>query len=68
MAKVYKMIELYGTSEKSFEDAIRNAVAKAAKTVKNIRWFEVEEFRGNVMDNSVNEFQVKIKVAFRVEE
>lgn len=68
MAKVYKMIELYGTSETSFEDAIKNAVEKVSKTVKNLRWFEVGELRGNIMNNTVNEWQVKVKVAFRVEE
>lgn len=68
MSKVYKMLDLYGTSEKSFEDAIRGAVEKAGKTIKNLRWFEVVEFRGNIMQDKVNEFQVKIKVAFRVED
>jgi len=68
MSKVYKMIELYGTSEKSFENAIENAVAKAGKTVKNLRWFEVSELRGNLLNDKVNEYQVKIKAAFRVED
>jgi len=68
MSKVYKMIELYGTSESSFEDAVKTAVAKAAKTVKNLRWFEVQELRGNIVNETVNEWQVKVKIAFRIEE
>jgi len=68
MSKVYKMIELYGTSESSFEDAVKTAVAKAAKTVKNLRWFEVQELRGNILNETVNEWQVKVKIAFRIEE
>lgn len=68
MAKVYKMIELYGASEKGFEDAIQGAVKKAAKTVKNLRWFEVVEYRGNIVNDEVKEFQVKLNVAFRIED
>lgn len=68
MSKVYKMIELYGASEKGFEDAIQGAVKKASKTIKNLRWFEVVEYRGNIMNDGVNEFQVKLNVAFRIED
>lgn len=64
---VYKKIELVGSSEKSIEDAIQNAVQKAASTVKNMRWFEVLETRGELEDNKVRYWQVTIKVGFTVE-
>lgn len=67
MGDTYKMITLVGTSEKSYEDAIRNAVKDAAATVRNLNWFEVKEFRGKLADNEVAEFQAKIQVGFKVE-
>ena len=65
---VYKVIELAGSSEKSIDDAIRNAVARASKTVRNMRWFEVVETRGHIEGNSVAHFQVTIKVGFTLDE
>jgi flavin-binding protein dodecin len=67
MGDTYKMITLVGTSEKSYEDAIRNAVKDAGGTVRNLNWFEVKEFRGKLTDNEVAEFQAKIQVGFKVE-
>ena len=65
---VYKLIELTGSSDKSIEDAIRGAVAKAAKTVRNIQWFEVVETRGHVADGKVAHWQVTLKVGFTLED
>jgi flavin-binding protein dodecin len=65
---VYKKIELTGTSDKSIEEAINNAIAKAAKTVRKMRWFEVVEMRGAIDDNHVAQWQATVKVAFNVEE
>jgi flavin-binding protein dodecin len=65
---VYKQIELTGSSSLSIEDAVKNAVARAAKTVRQMRWFEVVETRGTVEDGSVGEWQVTIKVGFTLEE
>jgi flavin-binding protein dodecin len=63
---VYKIIELTGSSEEGTDDAIRNAIAKAAETVRNMRWFEVVETRGYVEDGGVAYWQVTIKLGFTV--
>ena len=70
MAKssVYKKIEVVGTSKKSLTDAVQVAVAQAAETVKNMSWFEVVEQRGAIHDGKVAEFQVTVKIGFRVGE
>ncbi len=65
--KTYKLIELVGVSENSIEEAIQNAVARANQTLKNLDWFEVIEARGMIQDGTVNQFQVKIKVGFRLD-
>ena len=65
---VYKMIELAGSSESSIEDAVQNAVARAAKTLHDLRWFEVVETRGHIENGRVAHYQVVIKVGFTVED
>lgn len=65
---VYKLIELTGTSTKSIEDAINNAIARAGKTVKNLRWFQVTETRGDIDKSRVRHWQVTIKVGFTVQD
>ena len=64
---VYKKVELAGSSKVSIEDAIQNAVAECAKTVKNVEWFEVQVTRGHIVDGKVAHYQVVIKVGFRIE-
>ena len=65
--KVYKQIELTGTSAKSIEDAVNTALARAGKTIKNLRWFQVVETRGDIDGDSVKHWQVTMKVGFEVE-
>ncbi|MEJ2707766.1 MAG: dodecin family protein [Anaerolineales bacterium] len=65
---VYKKIELTGSSDTSIEDAIKNAVAKAAKTIRQMRWFEVVETRGYIEDNQVAYWQVTVKIGFTLED
>ena len=65
---VFKLIELTGTSSKSIEDAVNNALACAGKTVRAMRWFQVVETRGAIKDNKVAEWQVTVKVGFKIEE
>ncbi|MCH7964609.1 MAG: dodecin domain-containing protein [Bacteroidetes bacterium] len=65
---VYKHIELTGSSKTSLEDAIQNAVNKAAKSVRNMRWFIVTEQRGYIENNAVAYYQVTIKVGFTLED
>lgn len=65
---VYKKIEITGSSTAGSDDAVRNAIAKAAKTVKHMDWFEVIETRGLINDGDVAYWQVTIKVGFRLED
>ena len=64
---VYKLVELVGSSPTGTDDAIRNAIETAAKTLRHIDWFEVIETRGHVADGKVAHFQVTLKVGFRLE-
>ncbi len=66
--QVYKKIELTGTSEKSLEDAISGAVEMAADTIRNMRWFEVVETRGRIVDGKVAQWQVTLKIGFALEQ
>ncbi len=66
MERTYKLIELIGISQQGYEDAIQNAVTKAAQTVKGLSWFEVVNLSGHIQDNKITEYQAKIKLAFRV--
>ena len=67
MPGIYKITELVGTSPKSFAEATKAAVAEAAKTVRNMDWFQVVEERGRIADGEVTEFQVTLKIGFRLE-
>ena len=64
---VYKKIELVGSSPKSMDDAVRNAIARAEKTIRNMRWFEVTETRGYIENNKVDHWQVTVKVGFTLD-
>ena len=64
--KTYKLIELVGVSEESVQQAVRNAIARASQSLKGIDWFEMTEVRGLVKDGKVSQFQVKVKVGFRI--
>lgn len=65
---IYKKIELTGTSTTSIEEAVNNALARAAKSVRQMRWFEVVETRGDIDDNKVRHWQVTIKVGFTLDD
>jgi len=65
---VYKVIELVGSSETSIEDAINNAVTRASETLRNLRWFEVVQTRGQIQDGKVHFYQVMLKVGFTMED
>ena len=65
---VYKLLELVGCSEKSVSDAIQNAIGRAGATVRNVRWFEVVQVRGEVADGKVARYQVTLKLGFTLEE
>jgi dodecin len=65
---IYKTIELVGSSTVGVEDAIGRAVAKAAETVRNLRWFEVTETRGHIEGAKVGHWQVTLKIGFTLED
>lgn len=64
--RTYKLIELVGVSEVSTEEAMRNTIARASQTLKGLDWFEVAEVRGLLREGKVSQFQVKLKVGFRI--
>ena len=68
MERVYKKIELVGISTKSFEDAITNAIERASKSLHGLAWFEVAEQHGRVDGGKVAEYQVVLKVAFKLDD
>lgn len=67
MPGTYKKITIVGTSEVSFAEAVKQAVKDASKTVRNMDWFEVEEMRGRIKDGQVAEFQVTLKIGFKLD-
>jgi flavin-binding protein dodecin len=67
MAGTFKIIELVGISPVSFAEAVRAAVEEAAKTVRAMAWFEVVQQRGRIAEGKVAEFQVTVKVGFKLE-
>ena len=67
-AKVYKKVELVGASDEGVDDAIRTAIQRASKTIRNMNWFEVKEIRGSIDGENVGQFQVTLQVGFRLDE
>jgi dodecin len=67
MPGTYKAVELVGTSPASFAEAVKSAVAEASKTVRHMDWFEVVAERGRIVGSKVEEFQVTLKVGFKIE-
>jgi flavin-binding protein dodecin len=67
MPGVYKVTEIVGTSPVSFAEAVKAGVAEAAKTVRGMNWFEVSELRGRIAEGKVEEFQVTLKIGFKLE-
>lgn len=64
---VYKITEVVGSSDTSIEDAIERAVARTAKTVKHLDWFEVVSTRGHIVDNKVGHYQVTLRIGFTLQ-
>tara|TARA_R110002049_G_scaffold94731_5_gene232938 strand:+ start:1614 stop:1823 length:210 start_codon:yes stop_codon:yes gene_type:complete len=67
-AHVYKLVELVGSSTQGTDDAIRNAIATANKSLRHLDWFETTEIRGHIADGKIAHWQVKLKVGFRIED
>lgn len=64
---VYKKIELVGSSPRGIEDAVQNALARAEKTIRNMRWFEVTETRGHIENGKIDHWQVTLRVGFTLD-
>jgi flavin-binding protein dodecin len=64
---IYKKVELVGTSTTGVEDAVKNALDRAGKTVRNMRWFELVETRGNIEDGKIAHWQVTLKIGFALD-
>ena len=65
---VYKKLDVVGTSSKSLEDAIENAVRRASRTVRDLSWFEVTDTRGRIEDGRVSQWQVEVSIGFSLED
>jgi len=67
MENVYKTVELTGTSPDSIEDAVRNALSLTSQTVRNMKWFEITDLRGHIINNHVDKWQITLKLSFEVD-
>ncbi len=65
---IYKKVDLVGSSPVGVEDAVQNALAKASKSLRNLRWFEVSEIRGHIEDGKIGHWQVTMQVGFTLDE
>ncbi len=65
---VYKSVELTGSSALGSDDAVKKAISRASKTIHHLRWFEITEVRGQIVDGEVAHWQVTLKVGFTLEE
>jgi flavin-binding protein dodecin len=65
---VYRIIQVAGSSDKSIEDAIRSAISRASRTLRQVDWFEVVETRGHIEGSQVAHYQVTLKIGFTLEE
>jgi flavin-binding protein dodecin len=65
---VYKILDLVGSSETSIEDAIQNAISRASKSIREMKWFEVVQTRGHIENGAVRHYQVTLRVGFTLEQ
>ncbi len=66
--RTYKVTEIVGTSPEGVDQAIRNGISRAGKTLRNLDWFEVSEVRGYIEDGEIAHVQVGMKIGFRLED
>ena len=64
----YRVTEIVGTSHEGVDDAIRNGIARASQTLRNLDWFEVTQVRGQIENGQVKHYQVTLKIGFRLED
>jgi dodecin len=68
MDHIYRVTEIVGSSPESVDQAVRNAIARANATLRNLDWFEVTEIRGHLVEGAIGHFQVTVKMGFRLED
>jgi dodecin len=66
--RTYRVTEIVGTSKEGIDQAIGNAVSRAAESLRHLDWFEVTEIRGHLVDNAIDHYQVGLKIGFRLED
>lgn len=66
--RTYRLTEIVGTSNESVDAAIRNGIERAGQTLRHLDWFEVTQIRGHIKDDTVEHFQVGLKIGFRLED
>ncbi|MEU0033032.1 MULTISPECIES: dodecin [Streptomyces] len=64
----YRVTEIVGTSPEGIDQAVRNGIARASQTLRNLDWFEITQVRGQIVDGEVEHYQVGLKVGFRLED
>ncbi|MFI9650407.1 dodecin [Streptomyces sp. NPDC052040] len=64
----YRVTEIVGSSPEGFDQAVRNGIARASQTLRNLDWFEVTQARGRIVDGRIEHYQVGLKVGFRLED
>lgn len=64
---IYKVVEIVGTSSTSVDDAVRTAIERASQTLRNLRWFEVTQTRGQIEDGKISHYQVTLRIGFTME-
>ncbi|MFE0102068.1 dodecin [Streptomyces sp. NPDC059009] len=64
----YRVTEIVGTAPEGVDQAIRNGISRASRTIRNLDWFEVTQVRGHIVDGEIEHFQVGLKVGFRLED
>lgn len=64
---IYKVVEIVGTSSTSVDDAVRTAIERASQTLRNLRWFEVTQTRGDIEDGKISHYQVTLRIGFTME-
>jgi dodecin len=67
-SRTYRVTEIVGTSPDGIDQAIKNGVGRASKTLRHVDWFEVEQVRGHVVEGAIEHFQVTMKLGFRLED
>jgi dodecin len=67
-SRTYRVTEIVGTSPDGIDQAIKNGVGRASKTLRHVDWFEVSQIRGHVVEGGVEHFQVTMKLGFRLED